>query len=206
MSLSNKRNAGSKRSAMHGATDAKEGDPMENGQLTWTDGRWQLEFVRRLPHPPGKVWRAITEPEHLAAWFPARIDGERAAGAPLRFVFPDNVGNPDPGDPIVQGEMLVYDPPSHLEYRWGEETLRFDVTPDGDGSVLTFVNRFDDQGKAARDGAGWHVCLDQLFYHLAGEEPPWDPDKQWQPVHAAYVERLGPEAATIGPPDWYTGG
>ena len=194
---------------------------MEEGQLTKTDGRWQLEFIRRLPHPPEKVWRALTEPEHLAAWFPARIEGERAAGAPLRFVFPESVGTPDPEDPDVKGEMLVYDPPSHLEYRWGEETLRFDVTPEqddlahrgrsgvegaGDGSILTFVNRFDEQGKAARDGAGWHVCLDRLFYHLAGEEPPWDPDKQWRPVHAAYVERLGPEAATIGPPDWYTGG
>ena len=72
-------------------------------------------------------------------------------------------------------------------------------------SVLTFVNRFDEQGKAARDGAGWHVCLDRLFYHLSGEEPPWDPDKQWKPVHDVYVEALGPEAATIGPPDWYVG-
>ncbi|WP_425570657.1 SRPBCC family protein [Nonomuraea rosea] len=34
-----------------------------------------------LPHPPAKVWRAITQPEHLAHWFPAdvTIDGDHIA-------------------------------------------------------------------------------------------------------------------------------
>lgn len=27
-----------------------------------------LRFTRRLPQPPGEVWRALTEPEHQAAW------------------------------------------------------------------------------------------------------------------------------------------
>jgi len=36
-------------------------------------GRWRLRFTRTLDHPPEKVWRAITEPEHLRAWFPQRI-------------------------------------------------------------------------------------------------------------------------------------
>jgi hypothetical protein len=30
------------------------------------DGRWQLRFTRVLSHPVEKVWRAITEPDHLA--------------------------------------------------------------------------------------------------------------------------------------------
>ena len=41
----------------------------ENGQMEGTledaGGRWRLRFTRPLAHPPGKVWRAITEPEHL---------------------------------------------------------------------------------------------------------------------------------------------
>jgi len=67
--------------------------------------------------------------------------------------------------------------------------------------VLTFEQTFDELGKAARDGAGWHVCLDVLGYHLSGEEPPWKPMERWKDVNAAYVERLGPEASTIGPPE-----
>jgi uncharacterized protein YndB with AHSA1/START domain len=141
------------------------------------------------------VWRALTEPEHLAAWFPAQIHGERAAGAALRFVFPNGEG------PTEDGEILTFDPPKVLEYRWGEENLRFDLEPDGHGCVLTFLDTFDELGKAARDAAGWHVCLDVLAHHLGGEKPPWEPMEHWPEVHAVYVERLGPEASTIGPPE-----
>ncbi len=35
-----------------------------------------VRFSRRLPHPPEKVWRALTEAEHLAAWFPTTVEGE----------------------------------------------------------------------------------------------------------------------------------
>src|SRR2546430_6015265 len=32
-----------------------------------------------------------------------------------------------------------------------------------------FVNTFDQVGKAARDAAGWHACLDVLACRLSGE-------------------------------------
>lgn len=166
-----------------------------DGQLEQGDGRWQLRFTRRLPHPPEKVWRALTEPEHLAAWFPTTIEGERAAGALLRFEFPGGEA------PAFDGEMVAYEPPSLLELRWGPgDTLRFVLRPDGDGTVLTFVNAFDELGKAARDAAGWHACLDLLGYRLAGGKPPWAPSERWAAVHPSYVERFGPEAAAVGPP------
>jgi len=159
------------------------------------DGRWQLRFVRRLPHPPLKVWRALTEPEHLDAWFPFRMEGDRAAGAPLRFVPPDGRG------PAIDGRMITFEPPSVLEFRWGgDEVLRFDVQPEGDGTSLTFMNIIDEVGKAARDGAGWHACLDVLACHLSGEEAPWTPTERWHHVHESYVARFGPEASAIGPP------
>lgn len=165
------------------------------GELEELAGRWVLRFTRRLAHPPEKVWRALTEPEHLAAWFPTTIEGERAAGARLRFAFPGGEAPP------VRGEMISYDPPALLEFRWGDDdTLRFELEPDDDGCVLTLVNTFDERGKAARDAAGWHECLDLLAHHLSGQEPPWAPRERWQEVHPAYVERFGPDAATIGPP------
>jgi uncharacterized protein YndB with AHSA1/START domain len=162
-----------------------------HGQLRPHDGRWQLRFARSLPHPPEKVWRALTEPEHLAAWFPTDIEGPRATGAPLRFVFRNGEG------PTLEGEMLAYDPPSVLELRWGEETLRFELRPDADGTLLVFVNTFGELGKAARDATGWHVCLERLGCHLDGDGHPTQP---WEQVHQAYVRSFGPEASTIGPP------
>ena len=167
------------------------------GELLDAEGRSQLRFERRLPHPPEKVWRALTEPEHLAAWFPTTIEGERVAGAPLRFSFPNNEAPP------FEGEMSTYDPPSVLEFRWGEDVVRFELAPNDGGSLLTLVDTLDEHGKAARDAAGWHVCLDVLDSHLAGGEPPEASSEQWKPLNDEYAERFGPEAATIGPPEGF---
>jgi uncharacterized protein YndB with AHSA1/START domain len=159
------------------------------------DGRWQLRFTRTLDHPLAKVWRAITEPEHLAAWFPTTIEGDRAAGAPLRFSFPG--GEADP----FEGEMIAYDPPRAVELRWGNDIVRIELRPDGaDGTELTLLDTLDERGKAARDGAGWHTCLDALEASLRGDPDPRAAMGGWSEVQPLYAERFGPEGATIGPP------
>jgi len=152
---------------------------------------WRLRFTRQLPHAPEKVWRALTEAEHLEAWFPHRIVGDWTVGSPLRFI--SQFGDFD-------GEVLAVQPPSLLEFRWGTDTIRFEIVSQGKGSVLTLVDTLDEVGKAARDAAGWHECLDALEQHLAGTKRWWAPGERWQAVHGVYVERFGPEAATIGPP------
>ena len=55
------------------------------GVLTQAGDDVVLTFTRRFNHPAEKVWRAVTEEEHLATWFPQKIKGEWRAGAPLRF-------------------------------------------------------------------------------------------------------------------------
>jgi uncharacterized protein YndB with AHSA1/START domain len=160
-------------------------------------GRWQLRFERRLAHSQEKVWRAITEPEHLAAWFPSTIDGERVAGARLRFSFPDGVAEP------IEGVMRAYDPMSLLELQWGPDIVRFELEPISEGTLLTLLDTLEERGKAARDGAGWHTCLDALRAHLDGTDNARESMSMgnWTDVHPHYVESFGPEAATIGPPE-----
>jgi uncharacterized protein YndB with AHSA1/START domain len=170
---------------------------MRDGQLENGNGTWRLRFTRTLPHSQEKVWRALTEPEHLEAWFPTTIEGELEAGAALRF------RHRHADLPPMEGEMLACDPPSLLEFTWGDDTLRFSLEPDGAGTRLTLVDTLEELGKAARDGAGWHTCLDQLAYHLDDEEPPWTSSERWEEIHDSYVEGFGPEAATIGPPEEY---
>jgi uncharacterized protein YndB with AHSA1/START domain len=163
----------------------------ELGSLDREGDAWRLCFVRHLPHSPERVWRALTEPAELSAWFPTSIEGERKAGAPLVFTFPAHQAPP------FEGELLSYDPPRVLELMWGPERLRFELVATPEGTKLTLLNTFAELGKAARDAAGWHVCLDALAGLLAGGagEPT-----AWGTVHARYVERFGPQAATIGPP------
>ena len=166
------------------------------GQLEVVDGRYRLRFTRHLAHPPEKVWRALTEPEHLATWFPSTIEGDRAAGARLRFTFPVD------GVAPTEGEMLIYRPPEVLEFTWGPDLLRFELRPDGTGTELTLLDTLEEQGKAARDGAGWHFCLDHLAADLDGDATAKERlDGEWQRVHPEYVRRFGPAAATIGPPE-----
>lgn len=98
------------------------------------------------------------------------------------------------------GEVLAVQPPSLLEFRWGSDFIRLQVAPDPEGSVLTLIDRIDQRGKAARDAAGWDDCLERLAHHLAGTSPE-APGERWKAVHPSYVEKFGPEAATIGVPE-----
>jgi uncharacterized protein YndB with AHSA1/START domain len=159
-----------------------------------SDGSWRLCFTRTLPHPRETVWQALTDPEHLTHWFPTTIEGERAAGAPLRFAFPEDMA------PAMDGEMLVVEEPTVLELRWGPDVLRFELRAVAAGTELTLLDTLEAHGKAARDGAGWHVCLEGLEAHLRGDRGDHSSPDRWREVHPAYVQSFGPEAATIGPP------
>ena len=163
-----------------------------DGVLEPAGDRWRLRFTRTLHHAPDKVWRALTDPEHLSAWFPHRIDGEWTVGAPLRFVG-------DFGD--FDGQVLAFQPPSLLEFRWGPDAIRFEIAPDTNGCTLTLIDTFDEYGKASRDAAGWHECLDALDHHLAGLRRSSSTGERWRGLNAMYADRFGPEAATIGPPE-----
>jgi uncharacterized protein YndB with AHSA1/START domain len=144
------------------------------GLLEETPAGPRLRFARRLPHPPAKVWRALTEPEELAHWFPG--------GA-------------------IEGEIVEREEERVLEFRWGSDRVRFELEPDGDGTRLVLLDTLEALGKAARDGAGWHVCLDELERVLDGAEGGASTSDQWREVHPHYVDDFGPEAATIGPPE-----
>ena len=96
------------------------------------------------------------------------------------------------------GEVTVVDPPSLLEFMWGEDKLTLTLEPADGGTVLTLVDTIAELGKAARDAAGWHDKLDVLVAHLDGVEPPKD---RWKDVQPEYETRFGPEASVIGPPE-----
>lgn len=163
------------------------------GVLEESGGQWRLRFVRELPHPQEKVWRAITEQEHLQAWFPQRIAGDWVVGGRLVFSSPQGRG------PDFDGEVRACDPPSVLEFTWGTDLLRLELAPTPGGCTLTLLDTFSERGKAARDAAGWDECVDRLVRHLDGAAPR-PAGERWAQAHPGYVAAFGPEAATIGPP------
>jgi uncharacterized protein YndB with AHSA1/START domain len=166
-----------------------------NGTLEHTDAGPRLRFVRALAQPPEVVWRAITEPAQLAIWFPQRVSVERwEVGARLRFEHAHVAAA------TFASEVLAFDPPRLLEFRWGPDVLRFELEPQGTGTRLTLLDTLEELGKAARDGAGWHVCMDQLEHALRASSPPWSSSERWREIHPSCVERMGAQAASIGPP------
>jgi len=159
-----------------------------DGTLHEIEGRFVLRFERRLPHPPAAVWRALTEPDQLAAWFPQRVsyEGARAAGGRLRFDWGE-------GDvPPFAGEILAYDPPRLLEYTWDDETLRWELRPDGAGGcLLIFSDTMDDRDRPVRNAAGWHACLDALADRLAGRARDRSPQERAADLRSRYAASIG---------------
>jgi hypothetical protein len=100
----------------------------------------------------------------------------------------------------MEGEMLAYEPESVMELGWGPDVLRMELSHVNEGTELTLLHTFAERGKAARDGAGWHVCLDALTAALDGDTASRERMAAWGEVHPHYVESFGPEAASVGPP------
>ena len=168
----------------------------DQGQLEQAGERTRLRYTRSLNHAPDKVWGALTQRDQLAHWFPDGSPvGDFVVGATLQF------GANNESGPNFTGDVITVDPPRVLEFMWGDDALRFELRPDGKGTLLTFTATFDELGKAARDGAGWHTCIENLVHALDGTEPPADGAAHWRAIYADYQQRLGPDASTMGIPE-----
>ncbi len=99
-----------------------------------------IRIVRDYPHPPSKVWRALTEPALIALW------GMRPEGLSTevgtRFKF---IAKPQPGwRGFVECEVLEAREPSVLRYSWvGDEKgdvteVTYRLEPHAGGTRLTF--------------------------------------------------------------------
>ena len=169
----------------------------KEGTLIHIQGRPALRFERRYGHPVERVWRAVTDPAEMTVWFPSNVEGERSVGAELTFLDDDQraaareAGEPTRDDgPMFRGRVVAFDPPAVFSFTWGSELLRFELTPDGDATVLVFTQLLSHQSVAARNGSGWHQCLTALDDLLGAGAPD---DAGWQEVYRDYLERMGPE-------------
>jgi uncharacterized protein YndB with AHSA1/START domain len=152
-----------------------------DGRLTTIDGRPALRFERRLGHAPERVWRAVSEPDELSAWFVAPIDVDRMEpGATF-----EAMGQTGRVTDVRPGELLAW--------TWGTDDFTFEVRADGDGSVLTFTHVFDDRDHAAHTAGGWDLHFVRLEALLDGREVPSvdSLSAMIEPDHEHYAEAFG---------------
>ncbi|MBL8915203.1 MAG: SRPBCC family protein [Archangium sp.] len=154
---------------------------------------WTLVLVRDLKHPPEKVWRAITEPEHLKEWAPFDADVSLATvGAKAKLT---TIGAP-PAYATTETTVKRAEKNKALEYTWGGGDMRWELESHGAGTRLTLwaiINK----GFIATGAAGWHVCFDVLDRLLAddpmGRLIAGDAlqHEGWHRLHAEYAQQFG---------------
>lgn len=138
-----------------------------------------IKLERRYPHPPARVWRALTDRAAVSEWLMKTDDFEAKVGH--KFVLR---AKPQPGwRGFVECEVLECEPERVLAYSWqGDEKgppmrVRYELRPDGEGTQLAFEHSgFRGIGgwMLARFmmGPGWKKMMDERLPTVLAREAP----------------------------------
>jgi uncharacterized protein YndB with AHSA1/START domain len=131
---------------------------------------------RTMPHPPEKVWRALTEAGLVSEWL-MKTDLEPVVGH--RFNFRSEPVNGWNG--VTDCEVLVAEPPARLVYSWnahGEQAVTgiksivtWVLTPTDGGTHLRMEHAGfgpNDEGFYKGASYGWPLMIEALE-RVAGE-------------------------------------
>lgn len=147
------------------------------GKVTIGGGHATLQYERRLPHGREAVWKAITDPKEVGAWFSTTAKMDARRGGTLEYISV-------PVGFRRTGRILVWDPPRAFEHEWhidphpqlpggeAESVIRWDLAGDAGQTVLTVTHSRLTKANGLRFAPGWHAFLDRLAAQLNGEKLP----------------------------------
>ncbi|MEV0383974.1 SRPBCC domain-containing protein [Nonomuraea sp. NPDC050643] len=103
-----------------------------------TDDLRAIRLDQFIPHPPAKVWRALTEPELVARWL---MPNDFKAEVGHRFTFTTTPKKQVGFDGIVHCEVLRIEPEKLLKISWSDGgradwTVTWRLEPEGRGTRL----------------------------------------------------------------------
>ena len=114
---------------------------------------------REMPHPPEKIWRALTQPHLIAEWL---MQGDFKPVMDHRFKFTADWG-------AVDCQVMAIEPNKTLSYSWAayglESVVTWTLTPTGKGTHLRMEQSgFRPDQEQAYQGAkfGWQQFLAKL--------------------------------------------
>ncbi len=143
----------------------------DNGILIQDGDVATIEFNRRFAASPERVWAALTNAEELSEWLtPGTIEGRVGGSVDLDF----GEGG------VITGEVAAFEPPGLLTYTWVfpdgvASRVTFEVSADGDGTMLRLTHERVPTETAAGYTPGWHAFLDRFEALVTGEKvPTWD--------------------------------
>jgi uncharacterized protein YndB with AHSA1/START domain len=129
-----------------------------------------LVIEREMPHPPEKVWRALTQGPLIEEWL-MKNDFQPVVGH--RFSFRST---PVPGwDGVIESEVQVIESNSRLSYSWGTmgtmSVVTWTLTPTKAGTHVRMEQTgFRSEQDAAYKGAtyGWTKFIGNMERVVAG--------------------------------------
>lgn len=138
---------------------------MPTTDRTAADQTDAIVFELELPHPPEKVWRALTDPALLAEWLLPVFDLSLEPGAEFTFRR-----DPMPGwDGIVHCRVRECDPPRKLSYAWVvgdmDTIVTFSLARSPRGTAVTLVQsgfRPDQRQNFGGARYGWRMMGGKL--------------------------------------------
>jgi uncharacterized protein YndB with AHSA1/START domain len=163
------------------------------GTLSEHPDGWELRFQRHLHHPIDAVWAAITDGDQVAQWWGTHEEADLRAGGRLVIKWANE------GGPTMTAAITAWDPPHVLELVGDiHGRLRWELSPDGEGTLLRFTNVVaeapDGEFEGRRIGfpenlAGWHWHLAALADVLADKPVDLSMD-DWETYRNRYAEAL----------------
>ena len=129
-----------------------------------------LVIEREMPHPPEKIWRALTQGPLIKEWL-MENDLQPVVGHKFNFR-----STPAPNwDGVIDCEVLVVEPNKKLSYSWGslglESVVVWTLVPTGGGTLVRMEHSgFRPDQEFAYKGAnyGWQKFIGRLEQVIAG--------------------------------------
>jgi uncharacterized protein YndB with AHSA1/START domain len=157
----------------------EENNQKSYGTVTVEGNYATLRYKRRLFYPREEVWKAITDPDQISAWFTTKAIIEGRKGGTIDFIS-------GPSSMHTTGLILTWDPPHIFEHEWhidpnsdlpaGEpdSVIRWELVQEDTYTLLNVTFSRLTKNTALGFAPGTHVFLDRLEAYLNHEVlPEW---------------------------------
>jgi uncharacterized protein YndB with AHSA1/START domain len=134
-----------------------------------TDGRIVLRYERVLAHPVDDVWRAITVPDEIHAWWGTRPEIDLRVGG-------DYVSFHATGDRVVDRIVRLEPPHVFAHTFWQhlnpEAIVTYELTPTDGGTLLVLTHEMTESDvRNAAEAMSWDGDIYELMSRTAAGWP-----------------------------------
>jgi uncharacterized protein YndB with AHSA1/START domain len=136
-----------------------------------------IQVERRVAAPPSAVFRYLTESDLWSRWQGEAAELEPTPGGHFEVRMAEGQ--------VVEGEFVAVEPDRRVVVTWGWQqhprmppgtsTVEFELTSDGDGTLVRLTHRGIPPEDVPIHRAGWDMFLPRLEIAVSGGDPGPNP-------------------------------